>query len=181
MDQALVSGVEASENKPSGFGTGKFMRYLLKFYDFGSLICFSVMMSCVLIEVVSRNIIMAPTTWAEELSRLMCIYAVFLGSASAWYRGSHIVINVLLYRLTGQVKLGMVFIAQILTGLFAVGVWYGTLDMMIVQRNSTSTALEISVSWFYLGLFIGVTGMVIFHAGQMLQTIKEMKAGPQAA
>ena len=65
------------------------MTVLVRFYDIGSLIAFLSMMGCIMIEVFSRNIIHMPTTWAEEASRFFCVWTVFLGSASAWYR-SHL-------------------------------------------------------------------------------------------
>lgn len=49
------------------------MRPLIKAYDMGALICIGTMMGCVLLEVVARNIVHFPTTWAEELSRFMCV------------------------------------------------------------------------------------------------------------
>ena len=59
---------------------------LVRFYDIGALAAFLAMMACVLLEVVTRNIIHIPTPWAEESSRFFCVWTVFLGSASAWFR-----------------------------------------------------------------------------------------------
>lgn len=50
-------------------------------------------------EVVARYFFNAPTIWAEELSRLALIWAVFLASAGLLARGDHIRVTVLLDRL----------------------------------------------------------------------------------
>jgi TRAP-type C4-dicarboxylate transport system permease small subunit len=59
--------------------------------------------------------------------------------------------------------------------MFIVCVWVGTVFIMIEQYEAKTTALEISISWFYLGLFAGSTGMVIFHLHQMVQTLRDAK------
>ena len=132
------------------------------------------MMGCVLLEVVARNIIHVPTTWAEELSRFMCVWTVFLGSASAWARNTHIVINILPRRLKGLPKQMLTVLNQVLSGIFILCVWVGTIFIMLEQYEAKTTALEISISWFYLGLFTGTTGMVLFHLHQMIRTIRRL-------
>ena len=149
------------------------MKPLLRFFDVGAMLCFCVMMACILIEVVGRNLLHLPTTWAEESSRLFCVWTVFLGAASAWHRNSHIVIQVLSTRLKGRAKQGAQIMASVLTGIFLVSIWFGTLLIMKISYPSKTTALEISISYFYLGLFLGISGMVIFHFNTLVGLIRK--------
>lgn len=151
------------------------MRNLVRSFDLAALICFCVMMACVLVEVVARNVIKLPTTWVEELSRLLFIWTIFLGSASAWYRGSHIIINILPRRLNDRPKLILKLGIELGTMVFLVCTWGGAIYMMLYNYEAVSTALEISISYFYLGLFIGVTGIIIFHVRQIAGTIANLK------
>jgi TRAP-type C4-dicarboxylate transport system permease small subunit len=146
------------------------MRTLVQVYDAGALICFCAMMGCVLLEVVARNILHFPTTWAEELSRFMCVWTVFLGAAGAWARSTHIVINILPRRLKGLSGRMLTILNQTLSGIFILCAWIGTIYIVIEQYEAKTTALEISIGWFYLGLFVGTSGMVIFHLHQMIRT-----------
>lgn len=139
------------------------MKRLVKLYDIGALISFCAMFLCVMIEVVSRNIILLPTTWAEECSRFFCVWTVFLGSASAWYRASHIVITGLVQRLAGSVQAALVLIVEIVCTGFLIAVCAGTVIIMKMSYNTTTTALEISISYFYLALFLGFLGMIVFQ------------------
>ena len=149
------------------------MKHILRFYDWGALATFSAMMACIMIEVFSRNLLKAPTAWAEESSRLFFIWSVFLGSASAWYRGSHIIIHVLTSRLFGRTKLFFNIIVDILSAIFLVCVWVGTIMMMYLSRAYKTTALEIRISIFYLALLLGITGILIFHFNNMIQTFRK--------
>ncbi len=148
------------------------MHWLVRAYDAGALLSFVAMMACVLLEVVARNIIHFPTTWAEELSRFMCVWTVFLGSASAWYRGAHIVVNVLPRRLKNLPKKLVMILIHLLSAAFLICVWAGSIQIMISHYPNRTSALEISISWFYLALFVGTTGMLVFHLQQMIRTIR---------
>ncbi len=150
------------------------MKYIVSFYDFTALICFSAMFACILIEVVCRNFLFMPTAWAEESSRLFCVWSVFLGSASAWHRGSHIAIDVLSTRISGYSKTTLQVSVSILCFVFLCAVWFGALSIMQTSYPSKTTALEISISYFYLGLFLGLTGMVIFQIDAMIRIIKNL-------
>ena len=156
----------------------KSMKHIARFYDWGALISFCAMMGCIMIEVISRNLLHMPTTWAEESSRLFFIWSVFLGSASAWFRGSHIIIHVLVSRLFGRVKLSFKIVVDVLTAIFLVSVWVGTVLIMQISYNQKTTALQISISYFYLGLFLGLTGMIVFHFNDMIRTLRKLLAAP---
>ena len=147
---------------------------LVWLYDIGALSAFLAMMACVLLEVVTRNIIHIPTTWAEESSRFFCVWTVFLGSASAWFRNAHIVINIVPRRLSGRARLVLQLLSEALTGIFILCVWFGTISIMVIQYPAKTTALEISISYFYLGLFVGATGIVIFHIRMMKETLLKL-------
>ncbi len=149
------------------------LKYLVRFYDWGALISFCAMMGCILIEVVCRNLLQMPTTWAEEASRLFCVWSVFLGSASAWFRGAHIIIQVLITRLSGRAKLSFQIMVDILTAIFLVSVWSGTALIMKISYYQKTTGLQISISYFYLGLFLGLTGMIVFHFNDMIRTFRK--------
>ncbi len=77
-------------------------------------------------EVVARYFFNAPTIWAEELSRLAMIWAVFLGSAALLRSGEHIRVTVIIDRLGTKGRavmdvVALVFVA-VISGYVA---WYG--------------------------------------------------------
>ena len=152
------------------------MTRLVRAYDTAALVCFVAIMLCVLLEVVTRNVIKVPTTWVEELSRLLFVYTVFIGAAPAWYRGTHIIIDIVPRRLAKRPRLILQLLVEILTGILMLCILGGVIYMMAYNYEAVSTALEISISYFYLGLFIGTAGIVIFHGRQLLNTIRELAA-----
>lgn len=101
-------------------------------------------------EVVARYFFNAPTIWAEELSRLFLIWAVFLASAGLLASRDHIRITVLIDRAPKAVRrvadvFSYLFVA-VITGLIA---WHG---YPIAQKSfevgrSTGSMLDIPSWW----------------------------------
>lgn len=148
------------------------MRRLTRLYETGALICFCLMVGCVLWQVFARDVIHFATPQAEELSRFLFVWTVFLGAATAWSRNRHIVINILPRKLKGLPKQTLQLFTHALSGIFIFCVWLGSIYCMIEQFEAKTSALEISISWFYLGLFVGVTGILIFHVHLVIKTCR---------
>jgi TRAP-type C4-dicarboxylate transport system permease small subunit len=138
------------------------MKTLVRAYDIGAITAFILLTACVSLEVVTRNVLQLPTPWAEEASRFFCVWSVFLGAASVWYRKAHIIINVIPRRLPYRPRLILQLITEFMSALFILSVWLGSMQIMIIQYPSKTTAMEISISYFYLGLFVGACGLVVF-------------------
>lgn len=149
------------------------MKQIARLYDWGALISFCAMMGCILIEVFSRNLLHMPTAWAEESSRLFFIWSVFLGSAPAWYRGSHIIIQALVSRLAGRVKFSFRIGVDILNTIFLVSVWVGTIVIMTISSDHKTTSLQISIAYYYLALLLGLTGIIIFHFNDVIRNLRK--------
>ncbi|MBW1691890.1 MAG: TRAP transporter small permease subunit [Deltaproteobacteria bacterium] len=147
------------------------------FFEIGALIVFSGMFLAVLIQVFASNVLAMPTPWAEELSRFFCVWTVFLASASAVRRGAHITINILLRRLSGKLLLAITLLIQVITTLFLICVFYGTLLVMKSSYDVSATSLQISISYFYLGLLIGSFGMLVYLFVGMARNMRSLLAG----
>ena len=146
------------------------------FFEIGALIAFTGMFLAVLIQVFANYVLTVATPWAEELSRFLCVWTVYLASASALKRGAHITINILLRRLPGKVFLIATLLIETVTALFLLCVFWGALSVMKSSYEVTSTALEMSMSYFYLGLLIGSFGMLVYLFVRMARNTKQLFA-----
>ena len=86
-----------------------------------------VMVLHVTVDVTMRYVFNAPTIWAEELSRLAMIWAVFIGSAALLRGGDHIRVTVITEKLPPALRnvmevFSLVFVA-VISGFVA---WHGT-------------------------------------------------------
>jgi len=97
-------------------------------------------------EVVARYVFVAPTIWAEEMSRFFQIWATYLAAASLLHRRELIRITMVTNRLgdTGR-RMAEVVSLAIIAAFSAVAIWYGTdiLRESIAFGRATSTMLSV--------------------------------------
>jgi TRAP-type C4-dicarboxylate transport system permease small subunit len=156
------------------------MRFLARLYDLGALACFLAVTALVSVEVVTRNLFSESIIWAEEASRFFTVWTVFLGSAGAWFRGTHITINMLPRRLYGRTYWGLKLVIEVLNSLFLAALMGGTILLMQVSGAAKTTAMEISINYLYLAVAVGGAGMVVFQVNRFIETFRGL-AGKVAA
>ena len=109
-------------------------------------------------EVVARYFFNAPTIWAEELSRLALIWAVFVASAALLARGEHIRVTVLVDRAPPALRR----LAEVASLLFVAAIaasvaWHGVpiaMNSFAVGRT-TGSMLDIPSWWAQAAIPVG--------------------------
>lgn len=149
---------------------GTVKKYFDQFFEIGAVVAFSGMLAAVLAEIFFRYMFSMSLTWAEELARFLGIWTVFLGSAILAKKGMHLSIDVLFRGLSGRPKLLISLFTDFLTFLFCLGLFWGSVVMIERSSNIMSPALQISTSYFYLALIIGVIGMLIYLLTGIIST-----------
>ena len=131
-----------------------------------SVTLFTVLVATTTWQVVSRQILNEPSTWSEELARLLFVWLSFLGSAFLFGERGHIAVDFLARKLpfAGQ-RVAQIFV-QAMVLLFAlVGlVWGGYLAASIAWEQNL-TALPVTIGWVYLvipiaGVFIAIFALM---------------------
>ncbi|MEO1105710.1 MAG: TRAP transporter small permease, partial [Pseudomonadota bacterium] len=123
-------------------------------------------------EVVARYFFNSPTIWAEELSRVLLIWAVFLASAGLLASRDHIRVTVLVERFPPALQrfanvVSLVFVA-VIAGFVA---WNGVpiaLGSLEVGRT-TGTMLDIPSWWLQASIPVG---FALIAAQALLQAIE---------
>lgn len=110
-------------------------------------------------EVVARNVFVAPTTWAEEFSRLGQIWATYLAAAYV-HRSNDMIAVTLVYDRLGPAgrRMATVISSVTIAVVCTVGIWLGiemVLDSIIFGRR-TASVLSVPMWWFELPVPIGL-------------------------
>lgn len=125
--------------------------------------------AAVLWTVVSRYGLGRTPIWAEELPRLLLVWAAFLGAGAAEARGGHLAAG-----LTGLVVRNPRALAAIgrLRDLaviaFAVLAVRATVDLVAIAGSGTSTALALPASAFYWSAAVGLALIGLAAAARLL-------------
>lgn len=153
--------------------TRKVLHYFDILIEGGAVTAFIGMCLAILIQVAARYV-HYPTPWAEELSRFLNVWTVFLASAYAVKQGTHLSIRVLLDRLPRPWHLAVTLVIDTLVlGLLMMVCW-GSMVMMKSSYTMISSGLQLRMTYFYLGVCVGSAAMGVYYALQIAATVRAL-------
>lgn len=127
-----------------------------------SVILFAVLVCVTVWQVFSRQVLNDPSTWSEELSKILFVWLSFAGSAFLFGERGHIAVDFIARKLPLAGQRILQIIVQIIVVLFAVlaMIWGGYLASSIAW-NQQMTALPLTLGWVYViipiaGVFIAI-------------------------
>lgn len=114
-------------------------------------------MAClVFLQVVFRYVFNDPLTWTDELARVLIIWMVYLGLAISARTNADVVMGGLIDVLPAGAKERLLVLKDLLVVLFVAVVLVSAVRLTVVDRGMTTAALEISWSWIYGALVLGL-------------------------
>ena len=132
------------------------------------------------VNVVLRYVLLAPISWAEEISIYLVIWIVFVGGSVLIRTGGHITVDLLPRALPplGQRLLGVLVLALALC-FFAVFIYYSGAHTLRVYSSGQLTPVMLAPMWLtYLAMPVGGT-LMFLRTVQLL--LRVMSDTPDAA
>ncbi len=129
-------------------------------------------------EVVARYVFLAPTIWAEEMSRFFQIWATYLAAAYVLRHRDLITIDVLLQRLRPRARHVAALCALTVVAIFSlVAVYYGMQSMLESIRIGRASSTMLTVP-----LWMTEVAIPLGFGALLLQALAELsgllRAGP---
>ena len=131
-----------------------------------SVILFAVLVCVTVWQVFTRQVLHSPSTWSEELSKILFVWLAFAGSAFLFGERGHIAVDFIARKLPVSGQRILQVIVQIVIIVFAVlaMIWGGYLAASIAW-NQQMTALPLTLGWVYViipiaGVFIAFFAVV---------------------
>ena len=121
-------------------------------------------------EVVARYVFLAPTIWAEEMSRFFQIWATYLAAAYVLRHRDLIAIDILLQRLHPRARYAAaLFTLAVIIVFSLVAVYYGTQSMLESIRigRATSTMLSVPLWMTELAIPLGFAALLLQALAQL--------------
>ena len=145
-------------------GLPRFLRPVEVALIASSSVATAIVVLLVTADVVARYVFSDSITFANELSRLMFVWAIFLGFPLALSRGRHVGIEILDAVLAQRwarmaVRVGAVFSAALLAVIF-----WKSLDVMVFNWDQELNTLPLSSGLFYLPVTISMAVGVVYLA-----------------
>src|SRR5699024_1948143 len=149
---------------------------LKKIYDnfeeiIGSIL-FLVMLIVLTFQTLSHQGFGTPLVWSEQLSKLLFIYAGYIGVVASIKDKSHVAIDVVLNKLPPKVRKWVELFNQIiiLAALIAVFI----ISIPIVQNQTHLTIVSLNISQVYLYLALPILSLLMIYR-QIERIVKDWR------
>ncbi len=114
-------------------------------------------MAClVFLQVVFRYVFNDPLSWTDEAARILIIWMVYLGLAITARTDSEVVMGGLIDILPARTKERLLVLKDVLVVVFVAVMLVSAVRLAVVDRGMTTAAIEISWSWVYAALVLGL-------------------------
>ncbi len=152
------------------------IRYVENFLKFLVITAIGLMLLIVFFQVISRYVFNYTPSFAEELSRYLFVWIVFLSLPLVAQSGGHMAIETLTSRISG-VKLKVCrVLASIFTLAFLVIMTWQGIRMVSIANFQTSPAMVIPMSWVYVVIPFGCGLMGLFVLMDFIKLLKTPSA-----
>ncbi|HLR22109.1 MAG TPA: TRAP transporter small permease [Pseudogracilibacillus sp.] len=146
-----------------------------------TIILFLVMVGVTTWQVISRYVLNAPSSMTEEFVKFSLIWLSMLSAAYVVGKKSHIAITLLSGKLVDSKKLILDIIIQAgFTAFGAIVMVYGGFKAVSITIDQISPSLQISMGLVYLSLPVAGILMIFYSLINILELVKEKKAGLEA-
>ncbi len=142
----------------------------------------TVLVGCVVWQVLSRYLLDAPSTVTDELARFLFMWVGLLGAAYAAGLKRHLAIDLLTTRLTGKRKACSELLVQLaIAGFAGIIMVYGGLGLVnkTLSTGQISPALGLPMGYVYLCLPVSGLGILFYCVVDSLDKLKTL-ASPSA-
>lgn len=145
---------------------------------FKSLIAvlFCILIFTVGINVAGRFVFGFSIAWADELSRFLFIWIIFIGAALAYFRDEHISVGYLVERLPPRVAHAVELVKEILVLLIVGFILWGAWQTMVVHPGR-SALLGVPMNWVRVSVPIAAVLMSLMCAYRIFREAKLLAKG----
>jgi len=124
-------------------------------------VCLTCMATFVFANVILRYFFNEGLTWAEEASRYLFIWLIFLGAIVAYQENVHLGVDTLVNRLSVKSKRKLFIVNNIILVITMGLVVHGTWKMTVLTSDQISASMQIPLAFVYVSGFICSTAMVV--------------------
>jgi len=148
-----------------------FSRILERNFLAGTIIFSSLLL---FVNVVMRYIFLLPIYWAEELSRYLMVWMIFIGASQVTLQGGHIAVDIVPRLLSKRANLTLALVINLVCILFSIVLAYFSYKQMMRVKvaHQISPAMELPMWIAYLAIPLGAVLMLIRFIQQMILRLR---------
>ncbi|EGO62692.1 TRAP transporter small permease [Acetonema longum] len=142
-------------------------------------VCLCLMTTFVFSNVVMRYFFNSGITWAEEASRYLFVWLIFLGAIVAFRENAHLGVDTLVNKLSVKGRKILFVANNILILLTMLLVVHGTWNLTTLTMDQNSPSMRIPLAFVYVAGFISSVSIVIIALGNLYKLLTNKMASDE--
>ncbi|QYA49104.1 TRAP transporter small permease [Nosocomiicoccus ampullae] len=138
-------------------------------------VLFIIIIVSTILGVFSRFILNSPLTWSDELSRFSLLWMVFLASVVVTYKDKHLNVDFIFDYISDDWKRILRNLNFLISIIFLILVVFSSFDLLRVASYSTSSALDIPLSYWRGSVVVGLILMVVVMIYKKIELFKKKR------
>ena len=139
--------------------------------------CIAAIVLITLGAVVFRYVLDAPLSWVEQVSTMIFVWVIFIGSAVLYRQNLHIGVDALLFMLSEKNRSIWKWVIEGLNLTFIVILFIYTLKLTIDVLGNTAGAPEISPAYYYASAPVSCLMMMLYFVEKIVDPSKREPMG----
>ncbi|MGL4637171.1 MAG: TRAP transporter small permease [Beijerinckiaceae bacterium] len=148
--------------------------------DFAKFVLGSCIAAIVLVTLAAvfwRYVLENPISWIEQVSNMIFIWVVFIGSAVLYRQNLHIGVDVFLHMLSEKNRAIWKWVVECGNLLFIVVLFIYSLKLTIDVLPNTAGALDISPAYYYASAPVACLMMMLYFIEKVVDPTKRLPFG----
>lgn len=132
----------------------------------------------IFIQVIFRYVFNNSLSWAEELTRYIMLYLIWIGTAYGVKEEAHIRITFLQQRFSEKNQVRIEIIITMIWAIFAafLAIKSGQLTKILLDRGQLSAAMQIPMGYAYASVPIGCSLMIIRLVQKLYKELRKLES-----
>ena len=141
---------------------------------------------CVLIQIISRNLLPSAPSWTEELARYTFVYMVAFGCGVAVLKDEFVFVEFLKDALVakGRIKLHRairLFVTVVMLALSVYLLFFSVPQLAFIKFRMVSTAMQLPMQYIYFSQILMFGFLSISLVMRIIQMIRDFSDAPEKA
>jgi TRAP-type C4-dicarboxylate transport system permease small subunit len=124
-----------------------------------------------------RYVLNSPIAWIEQVSNMLFIWIVFVGSAVLYRQKLHIAVDMFMEMLPDRLKPWGFWMIEMLNLSFIVVLFVYSLKLSIDVLPNTTGALDISPAYYYFSAPVSCAMMMLYFVEKIFDPTKRVPTG----
>jgi TRAP-type transport system small permease protein len=157
-----------------------FARLCNRVTEAGKLFIGTCMAAIVLITLAAvwwRYVLNSPIAWIEQVSNMLFIWIVFVGSAILYREKLHIAVDMFMEMLPRRWQPSIFWAIELMNLSFIVVLFVSSLKLTIDVLPNTTGALDISPAYYYLSAPVACAMMILYFVEKIFDPSKRVPTG----